>query len=131
MCFTTKLAQRLRNTGFRNVSGNAFQASFPETQIPVVLRGISFRGCESLVFVTYLNLSVSALYSTLLHSTPLHSTPLFCRYAEQGNTRKQILLSVLSRKKFIFVMCLSQREGGASKNVLPGNVSDASTQRRV
>ena len=131
MCFTTKLAQRLRNTGFRNVSERAFQASFPETQISFVLRGISFRGCESLVFVTYLDLSLSALYSTLIHSTPLNSTPLLCRYAEQGNARKQVLLSVLNRKKLIFVMCFSQREGAAAKNVLPGNVSDASTQRRV
>ena len=130
MCFTTKLAQRLRNTGFRNVSEKAFQASFPETQISFVLRGISFRGCESLVFVTYLNLSVSALYSTLIHSTPLHSTPLLCRYSEQRNTRKQVLMSVVKPKKLIFVMCLSQRERPVSKNVLPGNVSEASTQRR-
>ena len=70
MCFTTKLAQRLRKTCFRNVSEKAFQASFPEIQIPAVLQGISFRGCESLVFVTYLNLSVRALYSTLVNPAP-------------------------------------------------------------
>ena len=96
ICFTTKLAHRLRNTGFRNVSEKAFQASFPENQISFVLRGISFRGCESLVFVTYLNLSLNALSSTLIHSTPLHSTPLLCRCSDQGNTRKQTLLSVVN-----------------------------------
>ena len=113
-----------------SVSEKAFHASFPETQIQFVLQAISFRGCESLVFVTYLDLSLSALYSTLFHSTPLNSTPLICRYAVQGNARKQIRLSVRNRKKLIFVVCLMQREGGASKNVFTGNVSDASTQRR-
>ena len=129
-CFTTKLAHRLRNTGFRNVSERAFQASFPETQIPCVLRGISFRGCESLVFVTYLDISDSALYSILVNSIPLYSTPLFCRYSEQRNTRKQVLLSVVSRKKLRFVMCFKQRQMPMSKNVLPGNVSETSIQRR-
>ena len=131
MCFTTKLAHKLRNISFRNVSERAFQSSFPEIQISCVLRGISFRGCESLVFVTYLNLSVSALYSTLIQSTPLHSTPLLCRYSEQINTRKQVLVSNVIPKKLIFVMSVSQRAGAAAKNVEPGNVSDASTQWRV
>ena len=84
-----------------------------------------------MAFVTYLDLSLSALYSTLIHSTPLHSTPLVCRYSEQRNTRKQVLLSNVNRKQLIFVMSFSQREGAAAKNVLPGNVSDAPTQRRV
>ena len=36
----------------------------------------------------------------------------------------------MNRNKFIFVMCLKQRQRPLSTNVLPGNVSDASTQRR-
>ena len=135
----TQISCVLRRSWLRGCGSLVFVTSLKEqlgppvgrAQISCVLGGIWLRGCESLVFVTYLNLSVSALYSTLIHSTPLHSTPLLCRYSEQGNTRKQVLLSVVIRKKLTFVMSLPRREGPLSRNVLPGNVSDASTQRRV
>jgi len=115
---TTQISFVLRRSWLRGCGSLVFVTSlrkhltppFGRPHISFVLRGIWLRGCESLVFVTYLDLSLSALYSTLIHSTPLHSTPLLCRYAEQGNTRKQVLLSVVNRKKLTFVMCFSQRE---------------------
>ena len=39
-------------------------------------------------------------------------------------------MSVVIRNTLIFVMCLSQRESPISKNALPANVYEASTQRR-
>ena len=104
-----------------------FRPLMRSAKIPFVLRRSWFRGCETLVLVTFLNLSNNALYTTLMHSTPLHST----MRSEQRSTTKQDESLVVSCKKLIFTICLHPRERAWSKNVATDNVSEAFTQRRA
>ena len=122
-----------RNVLFCNVS-EASQTRLREVlkplmtrpQIPVVLRGSWLRGCETLVLVRFLNLSVSALYSILMHSTPLYSTLLL--WAAKHN--KTMWESPSESKKTYICNAFETHQRPRSKNVLPGNVSEASTQLR-
>ena len=96
----------------------------------VIFRLISLRiwsaGCQHVVFVRFLNVSVTAVYSALLYSIPLYSTLLGWaakRYKTKNSERCE------SKTTYICtVFSLSEKQ--ISTNVLPANVSEASTQKR-
>ena len=83
------------------------------------LRNTSFR-----------NVSEPLNQCPLFHSNPLHSSLLHSATLSSETLQNNVRVSLWVNKKLIFVMCLRRREGPLSTNVLPGNVSDASTQRR-
>ena len=73
MCFTTKLAQRLRKPGFRNVSDIAVEASFQKSSnFMCFTRNLAQR----LRKPCFRNVSEPLSQCHLLHSNPLHSTLL-------------------------------------------------------